>query len=138
MRWLAGVYVLIVTACVFFRIEFWPLSDFRMFAQALKPEDKTVFRLAIDVSGSERWLFEGEEVRRNNRVDHVFQMASVGRGEIPREALERILKDHHRVACTRKASRIRLYRFDFACPEGRCQDVEIQRRVLGEQEVECR
>lgn len=137
MRRLAAyLFVFALFAAVVFRVEFWPLSDFRLFAGGTHPENKATYRLAVVHKGEERWLFAGADARRNNHMDHLFQ--NVARREPAVNALPEVAHDYGHLACERGADFVRLYEFRFRCPNPECQGIEIERRLLGEVEAPCR
>lgn len=59
-------YLALIFGCIFFRVEYWPLSDFRVFSFYHTPHDIRAYRLGLALNGEfVGWLYEGEELKKN-------------------------------------------------------------------------
>ena len=88
---LAGIY-----GSIFFQFESWPWSDFRVYKSQSHPNFTSAYRFLLKNNEKERWIFSGQQVWRNNAINHVAKMF---KKDFPEREFEKIFNDQKSELC---------------------------------------
>ena len=79
-RWVFSVVAVVMTACVFFRVEAWPFTDYRVFTYRSSAEQITVLRIAgEDALGRQTWLTQEELANQKTALNKRLRKPVMGK-----------------------------------------------------------
>lgn len=78
--WVFPCVAVVMTACVFFRVEAWPFTDYRVFTYRSSPEQITVLRIAgEDLAGNRTWLTQKELANQKTALNKRLRKPIMGK-----------------------------------------------------------